>query len=117
MIDSAAALASEADVERSYAEVIEEDGVIRSRTERSDSHIAPLDIFSPLFVPTRASRVQNRSFAPGVVDGARDIVDEPFERVRTRGVEPAFAGAVRVDVDDRFPFQLLGVLFGPLGRA
>src|SRR6266540_1733809 len=117
MVDSAAALAPEAEIERSYAEVIEECGVIRPRTERPDSHIAPLAVVSALFAPARARRVENRAFAFGVVDGARDVVDEPFERVRPRRVEPAFAGAICIDVDDRLPLQLLGMLFRPFGRG
>src|SRR5262249_25973371 len=117
MVDSAAALAPEAEIERRYAEMIDEGGVIRSRTERPDSHIASLAIVSPLGASARERRVENRTFAFGIVDGARDVVDEPFERVRTRRVEPAFACAIRIDVDDRLPHQLLGMLFHPFGRA
>src|SRR5262245_61221609 len=117
MIDSAAALAPEPEIERSYAEMIEECGVIRPRPESPDSHIAPLAVVSALFAPAGARRVENRAFALGGVDGARDIVDEPLERVRSRRVETAFAGAICIDVDDRLPFQLLGMLFHPFGRA
>ena len=47
----------------------------------------------------------------------RDLADELLQAVRAAGAQPAFAGAVGVDVDGGLLLQLGVVLLRPLGRA
>ena len=47
----------------------------------------------------------------------RDFAHELLQAMRAAGIEPAFAGAVGVDVDRRLLLQLGVVLLRPLGRS
>src|ERR1041384_4336242 len=122
MIDPAAALAAEAEVEGRDAEVVDEDGVVRSRSQRADPEICAvarllLLLGGPPREPERAEPFRDRDLLLRIDDLAGRLVDELFERVGAARVEESAAAPVGVDVRDGAVLELRGVGLAPLGRS
>src|SRR5258707_793040 len=123
MVDAASVFASKSDVQRGYAVVLQECGVVRARTERRNAQISSLANFLALlrslgigdFVELLA--FPNAHFRFGVEYLARNIVAEFFQRMRALHFEISAAVGIRVNIRDTVRAQFVIMLLGPFGRA
>src|ERR1700688_4810225 len=102
MIDAAAVLSAEADIHGGDAIMLQESGVVRPRTKRTDAFISALANFLAVFRRFGFRNLVQVITLPGgklgfrIDDVTRDIVAEFFERVRT--FNPQIASPVEIGV-------------------
>src|SRR5438093_2407946 len=116
-------LPAEAQVERSYAEMVDEGSVVRPGSESTDAHVRPFTDFLPLLLlpclpqPIIAQRLVDRLAGHRVWNIAGHFMDKPFEGVGAGSRQSSLPVAVAVDINDGLRLQLVGVLLRPLGGA
>ena len=104
VIDAAVALAAEADVERRQRQVLQERREVGSRAERLQPQRGSFSRCGSLGLRRvhhlAAARFFDHRLAGARIDHVtRDLVHQLLQPVRAAGAQPAFAGAVGVDVD------------------
>ena len=126
VVDAAAVLSSVAQVQRGDSQMVQEDRIIRARSQRADAQVRPLPRLLPVGRGPISREVRNAPELHALPDrqlGFRvfhvpcHAVDEPLQRVRAFHLQVAAAVGVRVDINRGLAAQFLGVVFGPFRRA
>src|SRR5687767_11495337 len=122
VIHAAGTLTTKADVQRRQREMLQERRVIRTRPERRNAERRVLLGISAVgFWMTKhcaTSRfLENRLSSAWVHDIFRHFAKELLQTMRSTGAQPAFTGAVGIDVSDSLLLQLRFVFLCPLGGA
>src|SRR5206468_4280851 len=121
MIDAAAILAAETEVDRGHTEMIEKRRVVGTRSKGADSKVragASLGAIARVVrrgvgEPPGLQPLPNRNLGFRVLNIACHTVDKALECVRAFHLQKSAAIAIGIDVHRGFAPQLLGMRLGP----
>src|SRR5688572_32439562 len=122
VIHAAGTLTTEADVQRRQREMLQKWRVIRSRPKRRDAErrvllgVTAIGFWMSKHRAT-ARFLEHRLSRTWVHDVFRHFAKELLQTMRSTGAQPAFTGAVGIDVGDSLLLQLRFVFLCPLGGA
>ena len=121
VIDSAAIFAAIAEVERSDAEMIEEDCPVGAGAQCVNAQVSAVANFLPVFGGLgigdgfQLVALPDRDLLLGIFNVASHAIDEFLQGMRSAHGQIAATVAVAIDISGGMPAKFIGMSFAPLG--